>query len=77
MMFRYWCGGQHEQVTSPAERLAAPGPSIVGPELVRRMNRRQIMIEKQHDRADRWGIFAGHRAPTFLGLGNVLRTYEK
>jgi hypothetical protein len=48
----------------------------VGPGLVRRTNRRKIMIEKQHDRADRWGIFVGHRAPTFLGLSNVLPTYE-
>jgi hypothetical protein len=29
------------------------------------------------DRADRWGIFVGHRAPTFFGLGNALRSYEK
>jgi hypothetical protein len=29
------------------------------------------------DRADRWGIFVGHWAPTFFGLGNALRTYEK
>jgi hypothetical protein len=29
------------------------------------------------DRADRWGIFVGHWAPTFLGLGNALRSYEK
>ena len=29
------------------------------------------------DRADRWGIFIGHWAPTFFGLGNALRTYEK
>jgi hypothetical protein len=29
------------------------------------------------DRADRWGIFVGQWAPTFFGLGNALRTYEK
>ncbi|MFC4104467.1 hypothetical protein [Micromonospora zhanjiangensis] len=29
------------------------------------------------DRADRWGIFVGEWAPTFIGLGNALRTYEK
>jgi hypothetical protein len=29
------------------------------------------------DRADRWGIFVGYWAPTFLGLGNALRSYEK
>ncbi|SDY09260.1 hypothetical protein SAMN05444365_101639 [Micromonospora pattaloongensis] len=28
-------------------------------------------------RADRWGIFIGEWAPTFIGLGNGLRTYEK
>ena len=28
------------------------------------------------DRADRWGIFVGHWAPTLIGLGNALRTYE-
>lgn len=29
------------------------------------------------DRADRWGIFVGQWAPTFFGLGNALRSYEK
>jgi hypothetical protein len=29
------------------------------------------------DRADRWGIFIGHWAPTLFGLGNALRSYEK
>ena len=29
------------------------------------------------DRADRWGIFIGEWAPTFIGLGNALRAYEK
>lgn len=29
------------------------------------------------DRADRWGIFVGEWAPTFFGLGNALRSYEK
>ncbi|WP_369055839.1 MULTISPECIES: hypothetical protein [Kineococcus] len=29
------------------------------------------------DRADRWGIFVGHWAPTFFGVGNALRSYEK
>ncbi|MBE1486634.1 hypothetical protein [Plantactinospora soyae] len=29
------------------------------------------------DRADRWGIFIGEWAPTFISLGNGLRTYEK
>jgi hypothetical protein len=29
------------------------------------------------DRADRWGIFVGHWAPTLFGLGNALRSYEK
>jgi len=29
------------------------------------------------DRADRWGIFVGEWAPTFIALGNALRTYEK
>lgn len=29
------------------------------------------------DRADRWGIFVGQWAPTFFGLGNALKTYEK
>ena len=28
------------------------------------------------DRADRWGIFVGEWAPTFMALGNGLRTYE-
>jgi hypothetical protein len=27
-------------------------------------------------RADRWGIFVGEWAPTFIALGNGLRTYE-
>jgi hypothetical protein len=40
------------------------------------------MLSKQRhdgdvDRADRWGIFIGEWAPTFIGLGNGLRTYEK
>ncbi|HEV7956281.1 MAG TPA: hypothetical protein VGP10_03880 [Marisediminicola sp.] len=26
--------------------------------------------------ADRWGIFIGHWAPTFFGLGVALRLYE-
>ncbi|MFB9377077.1 hypothetical protein ACFFKU_02280 [Kineococcus gynurae] len=29
------------------------------------------------DRADRWGIFVGHWAPTFFGVGNALRSFEK
>ncbi|PPK90907.1 hypothetical protein CLV92_12137 [Kineococcus xinjiangensis] len=29
------------------------------------------------DRADRWSIFVGQWAPTFFGLGNALRSYEK
>ncbi|PRH77197.1 hypothetical protein C6N75_21615 [Streptomyces solincola] len=29
------------------------------------------------DRADRWGIFVGHWAPTFFGLGLALANYEK
>lgn len=29
------------------------------------------------DRADRWGIFVGHWAPTFFGVGNALARYEK
>jgi len=29
------------------------------------------------DRADRRGIFVGHWAPTFFGVGNALRSYEK
>lgn len=29
------------------------------------------------DRADRWGIFVGHWAPTFFALGNALQAYEK
>lgn len=29
------------------------------------------------DRADRWGIFVGQWAPTFFGLGNALKAYEK
>ena len=29
------------------------------------------------ERADRCGIFVGHWAPTFFGLGNALRSYEK
>jgi hypothetical protein len=29
------------------------------------------------DRADRWGIYVGHWAPTLFGLGNALRSYEK
>ncbi|MFY1634514.1 hypothetical protein ACN27F_14760 [Solwaraspora sp. WMMB335] len=29
------------------------------------------------ERADRWGIFVGEWAPTFLALGNGLRMYEK
>ncbi|WP_432565109.1 hypothetical protein [Kineococcus sp. SYSU DK003] len=29
------------------------------------------------DRADRWGIFIGHWAPTFFGVGNALASYEK
>lgn len=28
------------------------------------------------DKADRWGIFIGQWAPTFLGLGLALNTYE-
>lgn len=33
-------------------------------------------LENQ-ERADRWGIFIGEWAPTFIGMGNALRTYEK
>lgn len=31
-----------------------------------------------HDKAqaDRWGIFVGHWAPTFFGLGNALKLRE-
>ncbi|MDG4768293.1 hypothetical protein O7632_30005 [Solwaraspora sp. WMMD406] len=29
------------------------------------------------DRADRWGIFVGEWAPTFIALGNGLKMYEK
>ena len=29
------------------------------------------------DRSDRWAIYVGHWAPTFFGLGNALRSYEK
>ena len=29
------------------------------------------------DRADRWGIFVGEWAPTFIALGNGLQSYEK
>ncbi|MBP0457121.1 hypothetical protein [Streptomyces montanisoli] len=29
------------------------------------------------DRADRWGIFIGHWAPSFFGLGLALANYEK
>lgn len=29
------------------------------------------------DRADRWGIFIGEWAPTFIALGNGLQAYEK
>lgn len=28
------------------------------------------------DRADRWGIFVGLWAPTFIGLGNALKLQE-
>ena len=40
------------------------------------------MIEQLHDAGlkssyDRWGIFIGNWAPTFFGLGNALRSYEK
>lgn len=28
-------------------------------------------------RADRWGIFVGHWAPTFMGLGVALSHYEQ
>jgi hypothetical protein len=30
----------------------------------------------QRDRADRWGIFVGLWAPTFIGLGNALAHHE-
>jgi hypothetical protein len=34
--------------------------------------------EKQGvERAGSWGIFIGEWAPTFIGMGNALRTYEK
>ncbi|WP_071659853.1 hypothetical protein [Streptomyces humi] len=29
------------------------------------------------ERADRWGIFAGEWAPTFIGLGLALSHYEQ
>ncbi|MFJ8887723.1 hypothetical protein ACIRJR_30545 [Streptomyces sp. NPDC102402] len=29
------------------------------------------------DRADRWGIFVGHWAPTFFALGLALANYER
>jgi hypothetical protein len=29
------------------------------------------------DRADRWGIFVGEWAPTFIGLGLALAQYEQ
>jgi hypothetical protein len=31
----------------------------------------------ERDRADRWGIFVGLWAPTFIGLGNAMRHEEK
>ena len=39
---------------------------------------RSLTAEKAGtDRADRWGITIGHWAPTFSGLVNPLRSYEK
>ena len=38
-----------------------------------------VSWKKEHagmDRADRWGIFVGEWAPTFIALGNGLRSYE-
>ncbi len=38
-----------------------------------------VSRKKEHaglDRADRWGIFVGEWAPTFIALGNGLRSYE-
>jgi hypothetical protein len=31
----------------------------------------------ERDRADRWGIFVGLWAPTFIGIGNALHHDEK
>lgn len=33
--------------------------------------------EDSKPQADRWGIFVGHWAPTFFGLGLALSQYEK
>jgi hypothetical protein len=35
--------------------------------------------KKNHDKAqsDRWGIFVGHWAPTFMALGVALKLQEK
>jgi hypothetical protein len=34
------------------------------------------METAERDRADRWGIFVGLWAPTFIGIGNALRHDE-
>lgn len=51
--------------------IASIGISFVSWMLSKRMESAGI------DRADRWGIFIGEWAPTFIALGNGLRTYEK
>lgn len=51
-----------------------------GEELSRRIGSRRGRSLRRRgsslDRADRWGIFVGEWAPTFMALGNGLRSYE-
>jgi hypothetical protein len=59
-----------------AEHLYLAGVASIGLSFVSWLLSRQ-MEKAGIDRADRWGIFIGEWAPTFIALGNGLRTYEK
>ncbi|MEV1285922.1 hypothetical protein [Micromonospora sp. NPDC049679] len=59
-----------------AEHCYAAGIASIGAAFVSWMLS-QRMESNGIARADRWGIFIGEWAPTFIALGNGLRTYEK
>ncbi|MGI5213065.1 hypothetical protein [Plantactinospora sp. CA-290183] len=59
-----------------AEHLYIAGAASIGLSFLSWMLSKQ-MENAGIDRADRWGIFIGEWAPTFIALGNGLRTYEK
>lgn len=58
-----------------AEHCYAAGIASIGVAFASWVMSRQLE-NRGVERADRWGIFIGEWAPTFIGLGNGLRTYE-